>query len=208
VRTAVRRRQGSRRDPSIDTAVLAATRRLLVDRGYAATTIDLIASTAQVSRPAVYRRWASKAQLVHEALFGDLGPDAPADDFAAEITRLCRGALAMYGDPAVREAIPGLLNDLRSDRRMRRLLSDRLEATARDQLADAVRAARADGTARGGVDADTIMDVIAGGAWYAVCVRRIRDVDAAAAALSDLVLRGVLADGQGPPMLQPLPHGL
>jgi AcrR family transcriptional regulator len=193
VQIAARRHQGSRRDPSIDTAVLAATRRLLVDRGYAATTIDLIASTAKVSRPAVYRRWASKAHLVHEALFPDLGPDAPVDDFAAEITRLCRGALAMYGDPAVREAIPGLLNDLRSDRRMRRLLSDRLEATARDQLADAVRAARADGIARGGVDADTIMDVIAGGAWYAVCVRRIRDVDAAAAALSDLVLRGVLA---------------
>jgi AcrR family transcriptional regulator len=46
------RRQGSRRDPSIDTAVLAAARRLLVDRGYAATTIDLIATTAGVSRPA------------------------------------------------------------------------------------------------------------------------------------------------------------
>ena len=88
------RRQGSRRDPSIDAAVLAATRRLLIDRGYAATTIDLIATTAQVSRPAVYRRWSSKAQLVHEALFPDLGPEPPADDFVAEITRLCRGALA------------------------------------------------------------------------------------------------------------------
>jgi len=77
------RRQGSRRDPSIDTAVLAATRRLLVERGYAATTIDLIATTADVSRPAVYRRWRSKSQLVHEALFPDLGPDPPEDDFAA-----------------------------------------------------------------------------------------------------------------------------
>jgi AcrR family transcriptional regulator len=189
------RRQGSRRDPSIDAAVLAATRRLLIDRGYAATTIDLIATTAQVSRPAVYRRWSSKAQLVHEALFPDLGPEAPADDFVAEITRLCRGALAMYGDPAVREALPGLLNDLRSDRRLRRVLSDRLEAAARSQLAERVDAAVAEGTARPGVDADTVMDVIAGGAWYAVCVRHIKDVEdiqAAAAALSELVLRGVL----------------
>ncbi len=189
------RRQGSRRDPSIDAAVLAATRRLLIDRGYAATTIDLIATTAQVSRPAVYRRWSSKAQLVHEALFPDLGPEAPADDFVAEITRLCRGALAMYGDPAVREALPGLLNDLRSDRRMRRVLSDRLEAAARSQLAERVDAAVAEGTARPGIDADTVMDVIAGGAWYAVCVRHVKDVkdiQAAAAALSELVLRGVL----------------
>lgn len=186
------RRQGSRRDPSIDAAVLAATRRLLVDRGYAATSIDLIASTAKVSRPAVYRRWSSKAQLVHEALFPDLGPEPPADDFVGEITRLCRGALAMYEDPAVREALPGLLNDLRSDRRMRRVISDRLEAAARNQLAGRIDAAVAEGTARPGIDADTVMDVISGGAWYAVCVRRIKNIDAAAAALSELVLRGVL----------------
>ena len=51
----------------------------------------------------------------------------------------------------------------------------------------------ADGTARPGVNADTVMDVIAGGAWYAVCVRRIKDIDTAAAELSGLVLRGVLA---------------
>lgn len=186
------RRQGSRRDPSIDAAVLAATRRLLVDRGYSATTIDLIATTAGVSRPAVYRRWSSKAQLVHEALFPDLGPEPPADDFADEIGRLCRGALRMYGDAAIREAIPGLLNDLRSDRRMRRVLSDRLEATARSQLAARVGEAVADRTARPGISADTIMDVIAGGAWYAVCVRRVKDADDAAKELTELVLRGVL----------------
>ena len=187
------RRQGSRRDPSIDAAVTAATRRLLVERGYAATTIDLIASTAGVSRPAVYRRWSSKAQLVHEALFPDLGPEPPEDDFVAEITRLCRGALQMYGDAAVRESIPGLLNDLRSDRQMRRLLSDRLEATARSQLADRLGEAVTDGTARPGLSADTLMDAIAGGAWYAVCVRRIKDVDTAGKELSELLLRGVLA---------------
>jgi AcrR family transcriptional regulator len=190
--TSRHRRQGSRRDPSIDAAVLTATRRLLIEHGYSATSIDLIATTAGVSRPAVYRRWTSKAHLVHEALFPDLGPEPPEDDFAAEITRLCRGAMNMYGDPAVREAIPGLLNDLRSDRRMRRLLSDRLEATARSQLAARVDEAVADGAARPGISADTIMDVIAGGAWYAVCVRRIKDVNTAAAKLGELVLRGVL----------------
>jgi AcrR family transcriptional regulator len=192
--TARHRRQGSRRDPSIDADVLAATRRLLIARGYAGTTIDLIATTANVSRPTVYRRWSSKAHLVHEALFPHLGPEPPADDFVAEIRRLCRGALAMYGDAAVREAIPGLLNDLRADRRMRRLLSDRLEATARSQLGDRIAAAVAAGVARDGVNPDTVMDVIAGGAWYAVCVRRVKDIDSAAEDLSALVLRGVLAN--------------
>jgi AcrR family transcriptional regulator len=194
---APRRRHGSRRDPAIDAAVLTTTRELLIARGYAATTIDLIAATAGVSRPAVYRRWSSKAQLVHEALFPDLGPEQSEDDFAAEIVRLCRGAMRMYGDAAVREAIPGLLNDLRADRQSRRVLSDRLEAAARGELAARIDEAARSGVARDAVSADTVMDVIAGGAWYAVCVRRVRDVDAAAGELAELVLRGVLTPGKG-----------
>src|ERR1700754_69521 len=108
VNTTRHRRQGSRRDPAIDTAVLAATRTLLVERGYWATTIDLIAATAGVSRPAVYRRWSSKAQLVHEAVFPDLGPEPPEDDLVAAVPPLCAGAIRMYTDPVVRESIPGL----------------------------------------------------------------------------------------------------
>jgi AcrR family transcriptional regulator len=191
--TSRHRRQGSRRDPSIDASVIAATRRLLVERGYSATTIDLIATTAGVSRPAIYRRWTSKAHLVHEAAFPDVGPGVPADDFAAEITRLCHGAIAMYGDPVVRESIPGLLVDLRSDRRMRRVLSDRLEAAVRGRLAASLDDAVTDGVARSVVSADTVLDVIAGGAWYAVCVRRVKDTERAAGELALLVLRGVLS---------------
>ncbi|MDV3126247.1 TetR/AcrR family transcriptional regulator [Mycobacterium sp. 21AC1] len=187
------RRTGSRRDPAIDDAVLAATRSLLAQRGYAATSIEAIATTAGVSRPALYRRWQSKAHLVHAAMFPDLGADSPHDDFTDEIARLCRGALRMYSHPVVREAIPGLLHDVQADRPMRRMLNDRLEAAARNQLVDRVDAAVADGVARPTARADTIMDVIAGAAWYAVCVRQVRDLDAAAAELTELVLRGVLA---------------
>jgi hypothetical protein len=99
----------------------------------------------------------------------------------------------MSGDPAVREAIPGLLVDLRSDRRLRRVINDRLEAAARGRLAACLDVAVADGVARQAVSADTVMDAIAGGAWYAVCVRRVTDVDRTAAELCELVLRGVLS---------------
>lgn len=187
-----RRHHGSRRDPAINDAVLEATRKLLVTRGYSATSIDLIAATAKVSRPAIYRRWRSKAHLVHEAAFPDLGPTPCEDDIVAEITRLCHGALVMYGDPVVREAVPGLLHDLRLEPAMRKLINDRLEAAARRRLADQLTNAVEDGTVRPSVDADTVMDVVAGAAWYAVCVRKVTDVETAARQLTDLVLRGVL----------------
>ena len=43
-----------------------------------------------------------------------------------------------------------------------------------------------------GISADTLMDVIAGGAWYAVCVRHVTNTDRAAKELTELVLNGVL----------------
>ncbi|MGW4099512.1 MULTISPECIES: TetR/AcrR family transcriptional regulator [unclassified Mycobacterium] len=190
------RRQGSRPDPSIDQAVLSTTRRLLVQRGYAATSIDLIASTAGVSRPTIYRRWKSKALLVHEAVFPDLDPAAPSDDVATEVTRLCRGAFLMFCDPAVRESIPGLLTDLRADSDIRRLMTERLDAAARTQLASLVTAAASEGLVRRQVNVDTIMDAIGGAALYAVCVRGIDDaeqaIESAAVELADLILRGLL----------------
>lgn len=194
------RRQGSRPDPSIDQAVLSTTRRLLVQRGYAATSIDLIAGTAGVSRPTIYRRWKSKALLVHEAVFPDLDPAAPSDDIATEITRLCRGAFLMFCDPAVRESIPGLLTDLRADSDIRRLMTERLDAAARTQLATLLSDPASAGRARRQINVDTIMDAIGGAALYAVCVRGVDDpqeIERAAADLADLILRGLLDQPEG-----------
>lgn len=75
---------------------------------------------------------------------------------------------------------------------MRKLINDRLEAAARRRLADQLTNGVEDGTVRPSVDADTVMDVVAGAAWYAVCVRKVTDVETAARQLTDLVLRGVL----------------
>ncbi len=98
----------------------------------------------------------------------------------------------MYSDPVVREAIPGLLHDVRDAPGMRRLINERLEAAARRQLATQLAEAGEAGTVRASVNAHAVMDVIAGAAWYAVCVRGVSDVDTAAAAMADVVLRGVL----------------
>ncbi|WP_376707719.1 helix-turn-helix domain-containing protein [Nocardioides alcanivorans] len=57
---------GRPRDRRIDTAVLEAAAELLVERGYARVTLGAIAQRAGTTTPAIYRRWPSKAHLVHE----------------------------------------------------------------------------------------------------------------------------------------------
>ena len=60
---------GRPRDPRIDGAVLRATVELLAETGYPGLLVSAIAERAGTSKPAIYRRWPSKAHLVHEAVF-------------------------------------------------------------------------------------------------------------------------------------------
>ncbi|MCF2530175.1 TetR/AcrR family transcriptional regulator [Yinghuangia soli] len=189
-----RRRHGPHRDPQIDENVLAATRELLIRHGYAGVSIDLIATTAGVSRPAIYRRWPSKAHLVHEAVF--VGVDArprPDGDFAAEVAAMVHGAVHMFAEPATRAAIPGLMAEIRSDPALQQILAARLETAARGSLTHLLPQAVADGAARPGTDPDTLFDTIAGAAIFALCIRDVDDLDALVDSLTDLVLHGTLA---------------
>ena len=58
---------GRPRDPRIEQAVLNATAVLLVRHGYADLNLAEVARRARTTKPAIYRRWRSKAHLVHEA---------------------------------------------------------------------------------------------------------------------------------------------
>jgi AcrR family transcriptional regulator len=110
-------RVGRPRDPRVDEAIRAATLELLVEVGYAATTIQAIARRAKVSAPSVYRRWSSKAELIEEAVFpsGLLAPEAITGDVITDLQPYCRQILEYLSDPAIRAAIPGLLVEYQND---------------------------------------------------------------------------------------------
>ena len=63
-----RPRAGRRRDPSRDEAILAATLATFAEEGYAGVSIEGVAARAGVGKATIYRRCASKAQLVVEAV--------------------------------------------------------------------------------------------------------------------------------------------
>ena len=60
--------RGRPRDPAIDDAILRSALSVLTAEGYQAMTIEGVAAEAGVGRPTVYRRFASKADLVSAAL--------------------------------------------------------------------------------------------------------------------------------------------
>jgi AcrR family transcriptional regulator len=106
---------GRPRDLGIDERVLATTRASLTDLGWERTSIRGVAERAGVSRPAISRRWPSKAHLVLEALLGAT-PDLDAFrsvDLRGWIAGVIDGSFELFDRPDVRAAAPGLIAALR-----------------------------------------------------------------------------------------------
>lgn len=60
--------RGRPRDASRDEVICRAALDLLSERGYDCLTMDLVAARAKAGKATLYRRWASKAELVMDAL--------------------------------------------------------------------------------------------------------------------------------------------
>ena len=93
-----RAQRGRPRDPSLDTAVLAATVDLLAEVGYARLTMEQVAARAGVSKASLYLRWPNKVALVAQAMQhrADVAPEIPdtgtlAGDMRAFLHALLRG---------------------------------------------------------------------------------------------------------------------
>jgi len=77
---------GRPRDAAIDEAIILATRERLVRDGYSRMTIGDIAADAGVTRPTLYRRWATKFDLVVDAL--DYGFRRQRDMYTVDLSGL------------------------------------------------------------------------------------------------------------------------
>ena len=61
---------GRKRDHTVDARITEAAIDILAEVGFDAMTMDMVAARAKAGKATVYRRWASKAELVRDALIG------------------------------------------------------------------------------------------------------------------------------------------
>lgn len=154
---------GRPRDPRIDSAILAATAELLVSIGYSNLSLAAVAERAGTTKSALYRRWSSKAELVHEAAF-PVAPTAlvaPAGDFAADIRMMIEATRDVFTTPVVRAALPGLVADMTADPELNARVMSRfagLFAEVRTRLREAIDR----GQAHPDVDPDCLIELIGG----------------------------------------------
>jgi AcrR family transcriptional regulator len=95
-------RRGRPRDPGADARILDAASALLLDRGYERMTIDEVAERAGVGKATVYRRWASKDELAHDAFQRIFDVEVPVPDTGSlrdDLVAVYRSSLEFANTP-------------------------------------------------------------------------------------------------------------
>lgn len=110
-------RLGRKRDGRVDHAIVVATRELLISGGYAPLTVDAVATRAGVGKAAIYRRYATKPEMVFAAAVHDvsIGPPADSGSLRGDLTALLADVVASLANSAAFAAIPALIADLTTD---------------------------------------------------------------------------------------------
>ena len=146
----------------MDEALLAATRELLVEVGYAALSFEAVATRAGVGRPAIYRRFPTKPALVHAAVFPDaLAVTVPSTgDLENDVRTAVRRTVRLFTRPDVRAATPGLLAEMYADPELRATLRARIQAPTTAAWKDLL-----------GADAEVLVEMLAGAVIFRVATR-------------------------------------
>ncbi|MER5443749.1 TetR/AcrR family transcriptional regulator [Streptomyces sp. NPDC002790] len=106
-----RRGPGRPRQEHVTNAVLQAVVELVAEEGMGALTMDAVATRAGVSKPAMYRRWPTKQDLIIAAAESRVGTLTVPDmgDFTAELRAVLMERVRAYRQPGVGRLLAGVI---------------------------------------------------------------------------------------------------
>jgi AcrR family transcriptional regulator len=184
---------GRPRDPRIVGAVLEATVDLLGETGYADLSVDAIAKRAGTSKPAIYRRWPSKAHLVHEAVFpiGEATALPDTGTLAGDVRAMVRRSADVLTTPAARAGLTGLVGEMAADPTLHAALLERFSDILSRGLTERLDSAVARGEARPDATAADLVEAVAGITFFALLTHGTALDDAWVERTATLITRGI-----------------
>jgi AcrR family transcriptional regulator len=188
-------RIGRPRDPQIDAAVLDATLAVLDESSYGRLTLEEVARHAGTSKPAIYRRWSSRQQLVLAALGLRLG-DARAPDTGCTLCDLdeCLKVFVAAFRRMPPDVLGPLFADCVGDRDLRAAFMTTLFDPPRAAVKETLDRAHARGDLRDDVDRDLVLDLIGSLVHYRALFGHAPTSDAEIERAVEALLRGIATD--------------
>nr|WP_279433385.1 TetR/AcrR family transcriptional regulator [Micromonospora sp. KC606] len=110
--------QGGRpRESRVDDAITQVTRELLAEVGYAGLTMDAVANRARIGKAAIYRRYATKQEMVFAAAIHGETLEIPPDtgSLLGDLTALAHVIISHLTNPAASAALLKLLGEITTD---------------------------------------------------------------------------------------------
>lgn len=155
---------GRPRSGKIDRAVIASTIRLLRKRGYQGLTIEGVAADAGVGKPAVYRRYRSKADLVADALVELAPTERPElpDDPRAALRALVEATATALATPGSMTLIGSLLAQEHDDPQLVATVRRRLFEPQQRHVRAVLESARRAGLVRKDAALQPVIDMLFG----------------------------------------------
>jgi len=150
-------------DPDVTKAILEAVLRLIAKDGFARMSMEAVAREAAVGKPAVYRRFSDKAELVAAAFASVLRPVEPPDrgDTKAEIRELFEAII-----PPDPEGFVGFVGGLFAEHRRHPEMVEAFRAAVllprREAALRVIRRGQQRGDLRTDLDENMLLDLVAG----------------------------------------------
>ncbi|HEV3362397.1 MAG TPA: TetR/AcrR family transcriptional regulator [Pseudonocardiaceae bacterium] len=188
------RPRGRPRSAAARQAILDAAHAELQERGYAALTIEGIASRAGVGKQTIYRWWPSKADVVLDALLDLTSTRIIVPDKGSLAEDLVAFLRATFRQRGQRPVLVGLMAQAILDPAFATQFRDRFLFSRREALRGILRRAVERGEVAGELDLELLIDVVYGVLWYRLLLDHAPISEAAGQQLAALVVRAAHPD--------------
>jgi AcrR family transcriptional regulator len=183
------------RSASVDASISAAAIDLLREVGYAKLTMGEVARRAGVGKDSLYRRWPSKAALVHEVVFerypSGYGGAPATGSLLGDVEALATLLQEANTTPEAAAAIPGLLAELGRDPALEARLHKQFYEPMRAGFAAILDAAHARGETTVPVAPELVADVLVGTMLFRLSLLGVTGDDTFPRQLAEFVGRGL-----------------
>ena len=162
-------KRGRRRSVRSHHAIIAATRELLVERGYPDVTIEAIAARAGVGKQTIYRWWPSRAALVLEAYLSSadvVTPPAAGRTTREDVRGLLAWLIAVLAEPTGGHVVAGLVADIQHDADLAEGFHRDVVPARRGAMVAALERGKGRGEIRADADIELAVDALHGAVFY------------------------------------------
>jgi AcrR family transcriptional regulator len=154
----------------VDDKILSTTRQLLAADGYMRMTVDAVARAAGATRPTIYLRWPSKADLVIAAVADLERPDATqlSGDTLTDLKTILHELKVSFVDHGNAELFGPMFTERHHEPELIEQFRKRLLTPRRNRLVEVLEQGAEKGDVRVGIDIDAVVNAMVGSMYAKV----------------------------------------